>query len=350
MFFKLTYLLDGMHASHQDDLPFEYQISADQKISFWQRKIQHDGKMTSTLCVDLIRAVDPPARAKETLFALLSNRLILDNPIQDGLPYNTLAETVVDLDGNILPNWIIPFRILPSGARPWLYELSKDMSEYLVDLIKCLRWRQNASGSHSPFRMVDFIFSNNGSFWSSLPRDTGGRVVLQRGLNMQSTSLSEVSKLMTQGVGEPFAHELLREAQTLSTRAPRSALLIACVALETAAKSFIVELVPDAKEVIEKLPSPPVLTLLQEILPPLIKRKKNSVGHFPLRKDTSNYLRKWVQKRNLLAHSHKLMLDSEDLDEFILFVSDVLYSLDSCRGCEWAAGHIETSLMKSGPI
>lgn len=347
MYFKLTNSLNGMFVRRESDLPLEVEIDEKNKIVLWMREVEHEGKTIRQLCCDMIAFLDPPKRVSETLRALREGQLLLDEPPQIHLPHRTLSgEMIVDLDGAITPNWRLALSQMPTGARPWLNDTGKELSAELVAKVRTLRWFSAATGSHRPFALIDLTWSDDGLNWNWVPTDTDVRLVESEGLDTSSGSIEQARVLIRARFNEPFGHELCREAKGQVWSAPRSALLIALSALETGAKSHISHLVPASDAILEKLQSPPVLTLLQEVIPKLHERHGVECPHLPLSSPAKEYLRKWVTQRNQVAHGTKESVDAEKLDDFVIFVTDLLYVLDAAQGHKWALDRLASDFLR----
>lgn len=342
---KLTYLLRGLEINREDYLPAVINTNDNAQFIMWRRKVEHQGQTVHQLCFDYIVELTPPVRAEDTLLAFLENKLLLDNPIQEGLPHETLAgETVVDIRGNITPNWVIPFHLLPKGARPWFNDITLDLASQLKEFIKRLRWRQNTSGSHGSFISDGMFWSLDGETWIRFPTKTSTSFVIFQPVNLSGGARESLTALTKSGFVEPVSHDLMREARELTSLAPRSALLIAFAALETCIKTQIVRLMPDAQSLIKKMPSPSLDVLLQEIIPDLLKRKGVEVKYIPLSNFEKNYLKKWIAQRNHVTHGINKNVDPEKLRAFILFATDILYVFDYCDGHEWALKHLKSDV------
>ena len=346
MHFKITYSLHGMHSIRLTDMPSAIEIGPDKNLRFWQREVLHEGKMVTSLCCDLTRIIEPPRRAKEALLALLKNQLILDKPIQNGLPYMRDLETIIDITGRIRTNSYVPFELLPSASKPWISDASRDMGRTLKDHVKTLRWLQNVSGGHEPFAVVGSMFSEDGSEWRSLPSGFSARKSVLKGLDVSARRLEEAAPLLSEKENEPLAHELVREARELVGSAPRSSLLISFSALEAGIKTLISHLVPDANPLVEKIPSPPLVTLIQEVVPSILARCGHTAAYLPLNERAVKYLKKWVQQRNMIAHGFGQSVDRDELDSFTLFVTDILYIIDYYRGFSWACKNLTTDYFR----
>lgn len=342
---KLTYSLQGMHVSRETDLPAHFDGVKDTKFILWMRQVEDQGQPVRQLCCDLVRDVVPPERAMCTLLALRENRLLLDDPIQKGLPQTALFEgTIVDLQGNIKPRWAVEFNLLPKGAKPWFKQVRAEMSEQLANFVKTLRWAQNTAGGHRPFASLGAYWSLNGEDWHDFPSETYVKIWQPRPIEASEAARVRITVIVNDHVHEPISHDLMREARELVSRTPRSALLVAFAALETGIKGQLKRMIPDASSLIDEMPSPPLLKMFQEILPSTIKAKGLTSDHFPLKRDAKEYLQKWVTQRNQVTHGTKHSVDADKVEEFIKFAKDILYLLDHVEGHDWALDHLESGI------
>ncbi|KQU51992.1 hypothetical protein ASG72_10935 [Bosea sp. Leaf344] len=191
--------------------------------------------------------------------------------------------------------------------------------------------------------MVGFYWSDDSVTWNNVPTEYQVFARQPRGFDIRPDALAATADLIAANAAEPFAHELIREAGHLASNAPRSALLIAFSALETGLKAHVAYLLKGSETLLAKLPSPPVQTLLGEVIPELHSKAGIKTEHLPLAEPARKYLTKWVTQRNQVAHGVKQTVDGEDLRELIRFVSDILYILDACRGQEWALAHLRSA-------
>lgn len=342
MYFKLTYLLNGMHSRREADLPVTVQTSADNIFTFWTREVNHEGKIIRNFCCDLVLIRNPPKRVSDTLSALLENRLLLDSPIQVGLPSLDFDGALVDIDGNIRPNWSFPFDLLPSGAKPWLLEITKEMSETLGRFVKAFRWTQRSSGSHQPFSHVGNFWSQDSLSWHNMPSQMASTFEILQGVDLSHPATALVADLQRQYTREPFAHELIREANGICNSAPRSALLISFSALETGIKTYLKSLLPGVEDFMEKVQSPSVQVMLNQVIPDVLRKKKIHSQFFPLSRPATEYLMKWLTQRNQVAHGTKQNVNSEELRDFIRFATDIIYLIDVGEGHDWATNNLKS--------
>lgn len=342
MFFKLTMSLNGIYVRRESDLPVSVPLDTDTQTTFWMREVDHQGQRVKQLCVDLIAERVVPHRVELTLRELRHNRLVLDNPVQEGIPYSSLDGPIVDETGQVRDNWAVPLSLLPRGARPWLEALHRELGDRLTAYIRTLRWRQAASSGHQPFSSVGIDWSDDREIWTYVPRNFAFSVSRSASIDISEARLTDAAKLLADGYSEPFAHELIREARILSDSAPRSALLIAFSALETGLKSYLNYLLPDGDALIEKIPSPPVVTLIRDVIPSIHNSRGICSPGLPISNSALAELQKWVTQRNQVAHGAKRSVDQKGLRAIIDLIVALLYVFDAARGHDWASENMKS--------
>jgi hypothetical protein len=321
VFFQASYSLKGMFPQEDRSLP--QTVTFDEKTDFllWLRDVDNRGERYTQLCCSIIQQSEPNSHVVKTLEALKEGQLLLDEPPQLRLPYYSIGEgDLINASGKVSKAYLPTLAQLPSKARHWLSEHQKGLSAQLFLFLRTLRWRTFVSGGHTPFSFIGFNWSYDRKNWTEAPRNFDFRITDSQGVATADDILAKTVGLMKSGQTEGFGHELLREAYTLVSHAPRSALLIGVSALETGIKSHITKLEPNAASLLEKIQSPPALTLLQEVLPALYKANGRDVSYIPLVASDSKYLRKWITQRNQIAHGAKQSVDIDKLYEFIIFI------------------------------
>lgn len=150
---------------------------------------------------------------------------------------------------------------------------------------------------------------------------------------IEQGGLAAVAELVTSSQHEPVAHELWREAWNLRHSNPRGSLVIGVAAAEVGLKQLIVTLAPEAKSLVENLPSPSLDVMMRKVLPQM-----------PIRADVEpsrrapRHLRRAiiaaVEIRNRVVHLG--VIPQGDLREALLAIREFLYLLDTYSGHAWA--------------
>ncbi len=166
------------------------------------------------------------------------------------------------------------------------------------------------------------------------------------GITWDERDQAELQLLWDSEADEPLAHELLREAKTLSGSSPRSALLILATALEIGVKSYIMRVAPQTTGLIDTMPSPPIYKLFKDYLPSLHDRVGKEVPYWTKLKGLFTSCQKLFKDRNDLIHGRPTSVESTKLAAYIDTASDLLYILDVLGGHVWAQGNVRPETRK----
>ena len=228
-----------------------------------------------------------------------------------------------------------PFAAFVDQTRDMLYTPTKSMASVL-------RWRYAQEGPAAGLSHRGFFFStDSGKTWHTIP----GRYTLknvtprQSVLRMQSIDTEELSRLACSVGREPLAHELLREAKALEFASSRSALIVSISAAEVAAKSVIINRLPEAAWLVESVQSPPLVNILIEYLPVLFPGVEEL--YVPTKSEgLVKTILEGVQIRNRIIHTGASPPSDEKITEIICAVEALLWVCDCCDGHEWAEGYV----------
>lgn len=336
MLFRLTYSITPWRDPPSNPIHFTYGGTEPVRVSLFRPENPKDGAFTwpedSVHCTAEKR-IAPPAEIEAAFVSISENRLPEGTVVKKEAWY-------LEADGTLKPNYAIPLSHFPPWFRRFVNELHKELRDYLVSTIRVLRWRCLVEGRPNPFAHVRFEWSFDGLKWRYVPTSTSLHVELQRNVHFSPKALAEIEKLVSEGRSEPLGHELLREAQHLRSSTPRSSLLTAVAAAEVGFKECVADLVPQAKWLILKVPSPPLTKMLKEYLPNLAGRRLIKGLVSPPPKHVMRVLHEAVEKRNEVIHQGAASLTSDDLVVVLDAVSDLLFLLDYYRGQEWALENI----------
>jgi len=195
-----------------------------------------------------------------------------------------------------------------------------------------LRWRFGLSGYDAVFKdtaVTAQLASGRSLHLYLIPRAVMG----DDRANIKQGDLAAIAELVTASQYEPVAHELWRESWNLRHSNPRSSLVIGVAAAEVGLKQLIAAMVPDAKPLVENIPSPSLDVMMRKILPHLpIKAEVEPSRRAP------RYLRTAVvaavEDRNRVVHLGSM--PRGDLRETLLAIREFLYMLDMYSGQLWA--------------
>jgi hypothetical protein len=145
--------------------------------------------------------------------------------------------------------------------------------------------------------------------------------------------LEAVTSLLASSQCEPVAHELWREAWNLRLSSPRSSLVVGVAAAEVGLKQLIATLVPDAKSLVENVPSPPLDVMIRKVLPTIpIRAAVEPTLRTP--RHLRTVIAAAVEDRNRVVH--RGAMPGGDLRAILLVIREFLYLLDIYAGQAWA--------------
>lgn len=151
--------------------------------------------------------------------------------------------------------------------------------------------------------------------------------------SIEQGGLDAAVDLVTSSHREPVGHELWREAWNLRNSNPRSSLVIGVAAAEVGLKQVIALLVPEAKSLVENIPSPPLDVMMRKVLPDLpIRADVEPTRRAPRHLRTA--ITSAVEDRNRVVHLGAMPRSS--LRETLLAIREFLYMLDMYAGHPWA--------------
>jgi len=201
-----------------------------------------------------------------------------------------------------------------------------------------LRWRMNILGSHDPFSSRGGKWSRDKKYWHPMPAGYSCSVEALGTTRFSKEEKKDIRKIIKVVKEEPVYHEMYREAWGQRHSNPRSSLVTGLAALEVATKTAILSLVPKSEWLVENLPSPPVVKILQYYIPSL--KALNTIDGVVLPPPSASgvleILNKAVSKRNQLIHSGGQPLKGDKLDVTLNAIKDTIWLLDYYLGYEWA--------------
>lgn len=195
-----------------------------------------------------------------------------------------------------------------------------------------LRWRFALSGYDAVFKdtAVDAQLADGRPLDLCLvPRAAMG----DDSARIDQGGLDAAVNLVTSSHREPVGHELWREAWNLRNSNPRSSLVIGVAAAEVGLKQVIALLVPEARSLVENIPSPPLDTMMRKVLPGLpIRADVEPSRRAPRHLRTA--ITSAVEDRNRVVHLGAM--PRSNLRETLLAIREFLYMLDMYTGQPWA--------------
>ncbi len=232
---------------------------------------------------------------------------------------------------------------IPEELVELITDVSHKMSSTLKQTIRIVRWVRGLADAHNFLRNAAFMkWSPDSIAWHSVPPQIKVEVSLLFPVKkiVSDEEKKLIHDLVINEIDEPFGHELFSEAYSQKSQNPRSALVIAIAAAETAFKQFVQRTSPETSWLLENVPSPPLVKMLKKYLPELpVKRKiKGKLVFVP--KDILKALEEGVEIRNKIVHGATTHIKHDTLEWVMRSVRDLLYLLDFYAGFEWAQQNI----------
>ena len=294
-----------------------------------------------------VRAELPASAATiEFVRALIAGRYepFGDPPLP--LPLTLNDRTVIAADGTIQEGFGLRHELAPLEVRQLLDLAEADLEGARDRFLSLLRWRQGAVAADKLVEYSSLYWRVDPGVYHIVPQrlsqPTTGRTT-GKGFRWGDNHEAALSELWNRNVEEPFAHELIREAQTLLEQSPRSALLIAVSAAETGIKQHLSKVAPATAWLLEEGPSPPVDKMLRKYVPVVNAAAGRDVDFWDALKPIFSAVKCMVEARNKVAHTGRLP-DGTDVQAAIDSVRDLLYVLDVVEGESWAKLLVDESL------
>jgi len=226
------------------------------------------------------------------------------------------------------------------------------------EIVEILRWRSGAGGKQNPLRFRSTTLQLSPGRQISILQAVVIRRMWKAPYAFGEDFVQELRTLLQEIDGAPIAHSLLREARDLWLTNPRSSLVLSVAAMELGAKKCITNISPDTTWILENLQSPPAISMIYHVLPPLIDRSGKS-AYLPL-DEWKSILQRAVESRNVLVHRPRgkddksyrnavQLLSPLRLEEVHQIVFDLLWLFDFYAGHNWAVKRL-TAKTKQGMI
>jgi hypothetical protein len=241
--------------------------------------------------------------------------------------------------GELLQN--LPER-WPKNLHDFKQELSRRLHDAPTKALHLLDWFRGGFNDYRIAGSKGLAYSLDGSNWKTL-QSRAVSIHLGRGvltLTMTEKVATSVSELWRKGTEPPFAQELFREAFEQESQNPRSCLVIAVAAVEVGFKELVGSLAPDAKWLVDNVPSPPLHKMLRKYLPELRTKAlpKEAKAFVPAKLIT--LIEDAVEMRNSVVHSKPPKIPSEKLRDILLAIHDCLYLFAFYNGQAWALDRV----------
>jgi hypothetical protein len=267
------------------------------------------------------------------------------------LPFKPMDKVLIATDGTLDDGYLLRRYFCPSDIINMIEFAESDLSTKTDRFLKLLRWRQNFNAPGEVIRHSTLYWGVDGEKYHHTPREGDphhfDEVDAMYGIHWDDNYISELEDLWSiNELNEPLGHSLFREAVTLASVSPLSAILILVAALETAVKTHISHIAPETAWLMEKLQSPPVFNILKDYIPDIYQIQGKKIEFWDKIRPSIKRIQKIIKIRNKVAHTGKIPPEGGlNRDDFRL-ISDILYILDVLEGHEWAKTMVSNDLRR----
>jgi hypothetical protein len=318
MLFRVQLIIVDQSVSRAETFDVRYPAALPTTVSIWQGPHPRESEM-EIVAVEARCETEIPKRWRDA-FALLAKGV-------------TVSEAKISDRGDA------PATDFEAFCR----NISDPLNAAARHVVETLRWLDRAESSHNPYAGLATEFSLDGHLWWPLPQRGYASARIIQGLHLTADMAMRVQTLVAAGDREPLAHQLAREARDVSSRNPRSAIVIGLAAGETGFKGLVGDLVPGAAWLVEKVQSPPLVKMLKEYLPQLPLRRTINGSALPPPRYIRQLLTSAIEERNRIVHvavAPNRWHSRRNLDEFLDGIVDLLYLLDYYAGHDWAINEV----------
>lgn len=240
--------------------------------------------------------------------------------------------------------YTLPYDILPDYFRSYCDEITSTLLSFSSKTYKTIRWMQNIEGSNKPFKNTKLEWSFDAQKWTNFPDQISGELSIKVGLYSSPKFIELVKGFVQSGESEPLGHELLREAGSIKSNYPKSALLIAVSAAETAIKKCITFFKPETCWLIENTASPDIIKLYRDYIhAEILKDTKYKSLNLP-NETILKPLRNIIYMRNIIAHGGVCNINGDKVSDYLHTIKNLLWLIDLFLGYEWAVDNIDDEI------
>lgn len=338
MYFKLTQEIAGEYFGKPEYSPMLFEFSKPSVNVCIKTERQ---KESNVVVIETTMQREPKKNVKK-VFVELSEDYYSD-------PNNT-KKLIEDLKERIkredISGYTLPHDILPSYFLEYCDSVRRDLYSFSSRTYKSIRWVDNLKGDNNPFVNNKLLWSFENSVWNEFNGELFIDLGIKKGLYSSEKFIGVVTDIVQSGNSEPLGHELLREAYSIRTSFPRSALLIAVSAAETGIKQCITSLQPETKWLIENSASPNILKLFREYIPTLSLKVDSDFDLVIPTESILKPLQKSIQMRNIISHGGQCKVKVEQLKIAFDTIKNLLWVIDFFMGNKWAIRHLDDHVKK----
>jgi hypothetical protein len=319
--FKLETDIRGLMCAFTEgeELAFRYKAPLPIVVSLKERVgWEKDFRRGNAICTAVtVRDIEPDIQTG-----------ISDNIIGNSINWKSLNENSVKFIDNI-------------------YDSLRTISRATVTMFN---WTHGRDSPLDPFGSIQAWYSESGEQWHKYS------IARSIGLDLSSATTSiiakyvrvdEVVQKVEAGAEEPLGRQLFREASSLASTNPRSALVIGVTAAEVGLKRLIGTLIPEANWLVQEIQMPPATKIMRDFVRTLpVKAKLKDGRPLALPSKLINQVEKAFQLRNKVVHVGVTPPSREELARMLQAISDLLWICDVYLGEHWAMRHVSLETQK----
>jgi len=241
------------------------------------------------------------------------------------------------------------FEDFPNEYVKMVKRIHRELDLLCTNCLEILCWRYGIKGGPPSLKTdLPFLRWKKGSWEDAVDTNLRGWYQIPNGaqtleirpmidIQIPNTYHGSPSQLLSEHHQCPIGQRLLREAWRHINSDPRSSLVMAVAAAETAFKEFASDLLPETDWLLENVPSPPLIKMTRNWLESIPTRNKiNNQVKGPPKKWTKR-IQEAVELRNKLVHGAPTKdLSVIDFEQYLFAIKDFIYLLDYYRGHKWA--------------
>jgi hypothetical protein len=329
IYFRRAYHARNLYLPPDQDVRFsrigELEASVDFANISWK---EHGGdRGPSVRCTAMARC-SVPKRCFEVYHALWHGRVpeeLAASDVDLRPKHSSLGTDPVVLESRV-----------PSFLSDAMKRIDAGLEAAVVRVVGLARWRCNQTGPVDMPELGFLQWSLDGGSWKlDVRRPIYPLVSMGPDLVLTEGRRRDIEQFLAASVDEPLHQSLLREADSLRERNPRSALAIGATAAEVAVKALVAIRAPQAAWLVQNLPSPPIAKILEEYVPIMLGGELK-----PIAPQLLKGLKAAVSLRNEFVHGARATIEPDRLSAAFLALRDVVWLCDFLSGVGWAVNRV----------
>lgn len=224
----------------------------------------------------------------------------------------------------------------PAFVKDAIAPIEAEIERVVSRVVGLVRWRCNRAGPVDLPRLGPHDWSVDGKVWRpDVCRPALPVAAFGPDLVVSETRRADIQRFLEASEDEPLYQNLIREAESLLESNPRSAVAIGATAAEVAVKALVSKLAPQTSWLIQNLPSPPIIRILEEYLPALLLPGTPRFDVVLIKN-----LKVAVLLRNDLIHGAKANPEPTEAASALATFRDIAWLCDYFSGVAWAANRV----------